>query len=290
MHIRLRMVNGLFACLLLSGCGELFETPEYTYCGGGSSQCCQLTDTRTNAVKHFCTTADKCVAENQYQSVHFPASPGKGVCNAQKKAEALTQTQFAKVVFPKRILESLRQKTMRVELVAADPSLTCTYQCDVSSPLCNNVAVPLNYGDKLQKLAALFRPQQDVRKADVMTIFEQTEDQCDREDILVSEARFSNRGVSERCIAVGEFDVGGNDQDNVKTFVIDIPQFVGGRLIVDSYDIGAIFDSGSEPVLLFDNDPNSIYSGALSEITTHKNAIVASVGGSCLFMSQGAAQ
>lgn len=171
-----------------------------------------------------------------------------------------------------------------IQFVQNADNLSCTFQCDQQSPLCNSVAVPFDYGEEINEVADLLRQRRDIKKAEMMEIFRQAEDGCGRGDITVADDRFENTGSSTSCVASSTYNVGTETDPQNITLDIALPKKVFGSILFKGNDIGATFDKGSEPGLLFDNDPNSIYSGLLTNITTHKNAFVATLGGACLFM------
>lgn len=281
----------IFPAAILTGC-ELFEYPEYEYCGG-TGNCCTLIDNRDETRKTFCVnSASECVAENPYQSVNFPASPGSGFCQAKKKA-SLQMTPIPKTRFSSKVPSStlMQRFTSRVEgaqvhFVNNPDGLDCKFVCNQSSPLCNSVAVPFNYDDELSDLASLFRSGESViAKTDIMAIFGQTQDECDRGDVSISDNDFINIGQTNSCYASSSLNVGSEEQPEIITMEISIPQQVTGSIVRDAGNIGANFDDGAEPVILFNNDPSSIYSGEVKRITTAGSAYIAEIGGSCLFMS-----
>lgn len=281
----------LLPAMGLAGC-ELFEYPEYEYCGG-TGNCCMLIDNRDDTRKTFCVnSAAECVADNQYQSVRFPASPGRGSCQAKEKASLqmspIPETRFASKVPSSTLVQRFTSKMegAQVHLVDNPGGLDCKFVCTQSSPLCNSVAVPFDYDDELSELADLFRPGgSTVAKTDIMAIFGQTEDQCERGDVSVSNNAFSNTGQTASCYASSSLNVGTEEQPEIITMEISIPQTVTGTVVREAGNIGADFDQGSEPVILFNGDPNSIYSGQVKKITTSGSAYIADIGGSCLFMA-----
>jgi hypothetical protein len=276
----------------LTGC-ELFEYREYEYCRG-TGNCCMLIDNRDDTRKTFCVnSAAECVADNQYQSVNFPASPGRGSCNAKEvllQMSPIPQTRFASTVPSSTLMDRFasRMEGAQVHLVNNPEGLDCKFVCDQSSPLCNSVAVPFDYDDELSELANLFRPRDNiVEKTEIMAIFGETEDECERGDVTLSGGTFRNFGQTTSCYASSSLNVGSEDQPEIVTMEISIPQMVTGSIVRDGSNIGAEFDQGAEPVILFNSDPNSIYSGQVAKITTAGSAYIAEIGGSCLFMSSG---
>lgn len=274
----------------LTGC-ELFESPEYEYCGG-TGNCCTLIDNRDDSQKNFCVnSAAECVADSPHQSVRFPTSPGPGLCQAKKKASLqispIPETRFASKVPSSTLVQRFTSKMegAQVHLVNNPSGLDCKFVCTQSSPLCNSVAVPFDYDDELSELADLFRPGGNiVAKTDIMAIFGQTEDQCERGDVSVSNSTFSNTGQTASCYASSSLNVGTEDHPEIITMEISIPQTVTGTVVLETGNIGADFDDGSEPVILFNGDPNSLYSGQVKKITTFGSAYIADIGGSCLIM------
>ena len=282
----------LAVVVLISGC-DLFDTPEYEYCGG-TNNCCTLTDTRTQQVKHFCVTDPKdCVADNKWQSVSFPSTPGKGQCQAKRVGSLLGNdtTQFAYAPNSTgKIWERLQElsRDRMIHWVANEGGLDCSFVCDAASPLCNEVAVPFDYGDELDQVAELFRSSHGVvPKSEIMAIFGETTDGCERRDVFISGDRFSNQGSVDTCIAMSQVNVGTSSAPEIITMQVVIPSEVNGKLVREGGNVGARFDAGTEPVILFNNDPTSIYSGPLTQISTKGQAIIATIGGSCLFMPKG---
>jgi hypothetical protein len=282
----------LIATISLTGC-DLFETTKYEYCGG-SGNCCSLIDNRDQSRKTFCVSnAADCVAENQYQSVNFPADPGEGYCQAKKASlqmSPIPKTKFASDVPSSTLIRrfSSRIEGARVHLVNNPDGLDCSFVCNQSSPLCNSVAVPFDYDDELSDLANLFRPSGSaVAKTEIMAIFGETKDECERGDVSLTGDAFSNVGKTAGCFASSSLNVGTAAQPEIITMEISIPQQVTGRVVRSGGNIGANFDVGAEPIILFNGDPNSIYSGQVRKITTAGDAYIAEIGGSCLFMSSG---
>lgn len=171
------------------------------------------------------------------------------------------------------------------QIIPVKGEVSCRYVCDQSSPLCTKLDGGNSYYSQLLALRSLVSNAKDlVAKSDVMAVFGETEDPCQRSDILVLNGRFENRGVGE-CNARGELSFLGVNEGTKVPVELTFPAVMRGEIIRDAQGVGARFDPESAPLILLNDDPTQVLSGPVSSIEIYKNAILVEVGGACVLTS-----
>ena len=266
---------------LVSGCAIL-EDP--VYCGG-SGTCCTLVDSRNDARKSFCVDdQSQCVAQNDHQSVKYPDYPGHGKCG-YKRGASLEKKRFYANARDERLMNALASLLAEssIQVVSSRNAVDCDFVCTTDSPLCNPMAGSYSHGLELARLEGLVEGAGErVAKSEIMEVFRQSTDLCGRGDVIINDERFSNTGSTNTCVARTRLQSGTDKNTETVEMEISLPREVSGTLVKDDLGIKASFDPGKEPVILYDDNPDSLFSGAISSISSRTGAVTAEIGGECL--------
>ena len=263
-HFSRLLVLSFAVTCILSACGPMVE---YEYCEG-KGECCSIIDTRyLNVAKHFCTSDPKdCVAENSHQIVKYPSKPGGDYCEAREKHSSLNYRHSARLSshpLSPAILDRVETffASSIVQVSSNNTTLDCRYICEMSSPLCSEFPATLGYRAQMDKFAKLFDVETAViPKSDVMTIFNQKVDQCNRSDLFIENGRFENSGETHTCIASSTKNIGSEKQPHLVHMEFILPKQITGNVQVAENRVAVRFDPGFEPIFVFDNNPQSLYS------------------------------
>ena len=214
MKITIALISNAFLILTLSACAILMpQFDEYEYCGG-TNYCCGFTDTRNNHKSYFCVDDPSECVSNDYQSSHFPANPGENRCQAEKRSDLLqvpAATRFALDSRSQRLFSEIERfiSSHHVRMITNLGDLDCSFVCASESPICNGLSLGFDYEGKLVELAELVRRSESVvHKSDIMEVFNQTEDGCNRSNLTIQGDRFSNEGQTQTCMASINLNVG----------------------------------------------------------------------------------
>lgn len=179
-----------------------------------------------------------------------------------------------------------RMSEARIEFAAVTTSAkSCKELCAETSPLCSYASAPTGYEAELEQVKNLvLQMPPKVEKSDLMTIFGQTSDPCDREDVIISKGRFENTGSSEvNCVASAEGQLSTGETVKIE---LALPSRIAGLITQVGGDLDVAVDEGMEPFLRFNEDDQSPYSGPIKRLQTKGSAVVATLGNYCVFIGK----
>ena len=274
----------VMATVLGQGCAMI----EGDRCGN-DAECCTLTDDRDGAQKSFCVpNSGECQKENDHQTVWYPSTPRvleSHECYPDDEDHG--KMSFIWEARNERVAGELEKllSGKRIRLVAAPGEMDCDFLCATGSALCNPIGATYVHADEMRKLEKLIIESENrVGKNKIMEIFGQSEDRCERGDLMINGDRFENIGKHEKCVVSKTLSVGELAESNTILMEVLLPSKLSGTLVRKSSGLKATFDPGSAPVLLYDGRRDTIYSGAVSSASTTTGVVTAKVGEACLVM------
>ena len=262
--------------LQLSGCG-LKELQDRCCCVNNSTK------------KNYWTTEDKCTDVNAFCAT----SGAEGFCGKPPTSQDTLRVRRNPLLAS--MLQSYTDATfIRVADTGAvkgappaDPT-ECEAQCAPGGTFCMRVAVPVadNMSTKVSKARDLLAdPNRDkVGHNELMSLFDQRQDSCNRDDTKLSGGLISNSGATN-CSLTSDVSRGAT---KIKV-TIGLPPQVTAVRTLNAQNMVLIFsDPTSSPTLsISDADFDQEYGGVIQRVAAAKSSAVVSTSRGCIALKIG---